>query len=83
MIAAALALGVVGGALLVTWPRPSVGPDLSDVPAEALAPDLEALAPDGEILDDELAHDSRGDAYRQPFGAVPAGTDVTLRLRAA
>jgi len=83
LIAAALALAVVGGALLVTWPRPSVGPDLSDVPAEALAPDLEALAPDGEILDDELAHDSRDDAYRQPFGAVPAGTDVTLRLRAA
>ncbi|MGZ8474677.1 MAG: alpha-amylase family glycosyl hydrolase [Candidatus Limnocylindria bacterium] len=83
LVAAAVALVVVAAALVLTWPRTSVGPDLSDVPAEALAPDLEALALDGEIMDDELAHDSRDDAYRQPFGAVPAGTDVTLRLRAA
>ena len=83
VIGAALALAVVAGAVFVAWPRSSPGPDLSEVPPEALAPDLEALAPDGEILDDELAHDSRDDTYRVPFGAVPAGTDVTLRLRAA
>ncbi len=83
VIGVALAVAVVAGAVFVTWPRSTSGPDLSQVPPEALAPDLEALTPDGDILDDELAHDSRDDTYRQPFGAVPAGTDVTLRLRAA
>ena len=82
VIASVLALAVVAGGAWVTWPR-NGGPDLDGVPAEALAPDLAPLSPDGEIVDDDLAHDSRNDAYRQPFGAVPAGTDVTLRLRAA
>jgi glycosidase len=53
------------------------------VPESALTPDLPALVPDGAIVDADLAHDSRDDAYRQPYGAVPAGTEVTIRLRAA
>jgi hypothetical protein len=52
------------------------------VPAAALTPDLPALSLDGEIAAQDLAHDSRADAYRLPFGAVPAGTEVTLRIRA-
>jgi glycosidase len=44
--------------------------------------DLPPLAPDGAIDEKGLAHDSRSDRYRTPFGAVPAGTTVTLRLRA-
>ena len=78
--AALIALAVVA---VIAWPRSTPAPDLDGIPAEALAPDLPPLAPDGEIVDAELAHDSRGDAYRQPYGAVPAGTEVTLRLRAA
>jgi glycosidase len=45
--------------------------------------DLAPLAVDGAISDGDLAHDSRDDAYRTPPGAVPAGTEVTIRLRAA
>lgn len=84
-LAALLAVAVVavGGALTLAWPRGGPGPDLSEVPESALRPDLAALALDGEVRDADLAHDSRADAYRHPFGAVPAGTDVTLRLRAA
>ena len=65
----------------VAWPRGAPEPD--GAPRAALAPDLPALTLDGAIVDADLAHDSRSDAYRQPFGAVPAGTEVTLRLRAA
>jgi glycosidase len=46
-------------------------------------PDLPPLAADGQISVADLAHDSRDDLYRTPYGAVPAGTLVTLRLRAA
>ena len=84
LAAAAMATLVALAAIaFVAWPRSTPTPDLDGVPAEALAPDLPALTPDGEIVDAELAHDSRDDAFRQPYGAVPAGTDVTLRLRAA
>lgn len=38
-------------------------------------------APDDNVEWDGLAHDSRSDVYRTPGGAVPAGTDVTLRFR--
>ncbi|HUF05854.1 MAG TPA: alpha-amylase family glycosyl hydrolase [Candidatus Binatia bacterium] len=74
--------GLVLAALLVVvlWPKETPTPDVDE---SALTPDLPALALDGEIRDVDLAHDSRSDAYRQPFGAVPAGTRVTLRLRAA
>ena len=76
---------VVGVAVFLAWPRaaPSPGPDLDGVPAAALVPDLPALSVDGEIAAQDVAHDSRADTYRLPFGAVPAGTEVTLRIRAA
>jgi glycosidase len=74
---------VIALAAFAFWPRTEPGPDLDGIPESALVPDLAPLAPDGEIVDGDLAHDSRSDAYRQPFGAVPAGTEVTLRLRAA
>ncbi|HQE92394.1 MAG TPA: alpha-amylase family glycosyl hydrolase [Anaerolineae bacterium] len=38
-------------------------------------------APDDFVMAEGLAHDSRDDFYRQPFGAVPTGTDITLRFR--
>src|SRR5687768_4204916 len=36
---------------------------------------------DGEVWWAENYHDSRDPLYRTPGGAVPVGTDVTLRLR--
>ncbi|MBP8107573.1 MAG: alpha amylase N-terminal ig-like domain-containing protein [Caldilineaceae bacterium] len=38
---------------------------------------------DGLFVRSAIAHDSRSDAFRTPFGAVPFGTEVTLRLRTA
>ncbi|MBN2007417.1 MAG: Ig-like domain-containing protein [Anaerolineae bacterium] len=38
-------------------------------------------AVDGEVWADALEHDSRSDFYRQPYGAVPMGTGITLRFR--
>ncbi len=78
MALGALAVGllIVAGAVVVTRPAPGPGPI-------SLAPDLQPLAVDGEISVTDLAHDSRDDLYRTPYGAVPAGTVVTLRLRAA
>ncbi len=38
-------------------------------------------AQDDYVMADGLAHDSRSDFYRRPFGAVPKGTPVTLRFR--
>ncbi len=52
-------------------------------PVVAMAPDLPPLAADGEISEADLAHDSRDDLYRTPFGAAPAGSTITLRIRAA
>ena len=40
-------------------------------------------AVDGVIRQADLQHDSRDDLYRAPSGAVPAGTPVHIRLRAA
>jgi len=80
---ALVAVALVGVAILLRPGDTIPGPDLQNVPESALTPDLPALAPDGEIVDLDLAHDSRSDAFRQPYGAVPAGTEVTLRLRAA
>lgn len=77
LVLGAIAVAVVG-ALVVAAPR---GGD--PLPAVALTPDLPPLTADGAISDADLAHDSRDDRYRTPFGAVPAGTEVTLRLRAA
>ncbi len=65
--------------------RPTVPPE--PTPSGSLPPvavaDLPPAEVDGQVIDDDLAHDSRDDLYRTPFGAVPAGTAVTLRLRAA
>jgi glycosidase/fibronectin type 3 domain-containing protein len=38
-------------------------------------------SPDGNVEWDGVRHDSRDDLYRSPGGAVPAGTDVKVRLR--
>ncbi len=38
---------------------------------------------DGSIAEADLRYDSRDDLYRTPTGAVPAGTPVRIRLRAA
>jgi glycosidase len=54
--------------------------------AEPAAPGRDASGPlaiDGTIRDADLWHDSRDDRYRTPGGAVPAGTSVRIRLRAA
>ena len=88
--AAAVIVVLVGGALLVTG-RPSPAPSGSSPPSAsgtpgalvAVVPDLPPLAVDGRISEADLAHDSRSDRYRAPGGAVPAGTRVTLRIRAA
>lgn len=40
-------------------------------------------AHDQDVFWDALGHDSRDGLYRHPGGAVPTGTDITLRLRAA
>jgi len=82
LVAAVLGLVVViaglGLAFAPRSPTPSPSPS---TPPVAVA-DLPPLAPDGAIDEKGLAHDSRSDRYRTPFGAVPAGTPVTLRLRA-
>ena len=49
----------------------------------AIADDDVAPAVDGSIREADLQHDSRDDLYRAPVGAVPAGTPVRIRLRAA
>lgn len=35
---------------------------------------------DSSVVKDKLFHNTRENAYRQPFGAIPAGEEVTLRL---
>ena len=47
------------------------------------AADADRPAVDGAIRQADLQHDSRDDLYRAPVGAVPAGTAVHVRLRAA
>jgi len=80
-VVAALVIVIVGvGALEATQPAPP--PEPSGSPPPIASEDKPPLAIDGEISDADLAHDSRDDLYRVPFGAVPAGTDVTLRIRA-
>ncbi len=43
----------------------------------------DAAAHDNDIWWGDLGHNSRDPLYRSPGGAVPTGTAVTLRLRAA
>ena len=75
-----VAVVLLAGGVAACGPTPAPSPTPSGTPA-AVA-DLAPLAPDGRIDEADLAHDSRSDLYRTPFGAVPAGTEVTLRLRA-
>ena len=83
-VVAALAFVVVGvGVLEANQPVPAPAPEPSGSPPPVASDDRPALAVDGEISDDDLYHDSRDDLYRVPYGAVPAETEVTLRLRAA
>ncbi len=42
-----------------------------------------AASQDNNVFWNELGHNSRDPLYRSPGGAVPTGTAVTLRLRAA
>ncbi len=51
--------------------------------APAVVAQAEPASVDGSIEQFQLQHDSRDDLYRAPNGAVPAGTDVRLRLRSA
>jgi glycosidase len=76
---AGLLVAVAVTAIVLALLRQGPGP----TPPVALEPDLAPLAVDGRISEGDLAHDSRDDTYRVPFGAVPAGTTVRLRLRAA
>ena len=83
-VVAALAFVVVGvGVLEANEPVPAPAPEPSGSPPPVASDDRPALAVDGEISDADLYHDSRDDLYRVPYGAVPAETEVTLRLRAA
>ena len=67
---------------LVAACGPSPSPTAAPSTPPAAVADRAPLAPDGTIDEAGLAHDSRDDTYRVPFGAVPAGTEVTLRLSA-
>jgi glycosidase len=80
-VAAALLI-VVGSVGFLEATQPATTPAPSE-PPPVTSDDRPPLAVDGEISDDDLFHDSRDDRYRVPYGAVPAGTEVTLRLRAA
>jgi glycosidase len=80
-----VALGMLAGVAIVALaiglvPRQQEPPRASGL--AVLEPDLEPAAIDGHINLADLQHDSRDDLYRTPVGAVPAGTTVTLRLRA-
>ncbi|MCP8969339.1 pullulanase X25 domain-containing protein [Ectobacillus ponti] len=49
---------------------------------KAVLTDYNPGVSDGQIAKDKLFHNTWEAAYRQPFGAVPAGQEVTLRLAA-
>lgn len=79
----AIAIAVVSVVVLEASKPPAEPTEPGASPPPIASEDRAPLAIDGEISDDDLAHDSRDDLYRVPYGAVPAGTDVTLRIRAA
>jgi glycosidase len=66
-------IAVAGQMVTVSW----------NTTTNAVSTALEALtaAQDNHVEYPGLAHDSRGDRYRLPFGAVTSGTPVTLRFR--
>ena len=78
MAAVVVAVIVLSSRPVVT---PPPGPSVSLPPPTVT--DQPRAAVDGTVIDGDLAHDSRDDLFRTPFGAVPVGTEVTLRLRAA
>ncbi len=81
VVVGAVAVGVGSWALLGgTRSGPPPSPSAT---GRLIAVDRPALSPDGRIRDADLQHDSRDDLYRAPGGAVPGGTPVTLRARAA
>jgi glycosidase len=82
LVVAWATVAVIGASLAGCSPAPAPTPAPSATPAVVAVADKVPLAPDGKIDEAGLAHDSRSDTYRVPFGAVPAGTAVTLRLRA-
>lgn len=72
-------------ALALTLAQVAIGPASAaepDRPPGPAAPRV-PLAVDGTISQGDLQHDSRWDLYRTPVGAVPAGSRVLLRVRAA
>ncbi len=90
---AAIAAAAVASILAACSPGPTPSPSAAtpaaptlvpspSVALVAMTPDLPPLAVDGTISEANLYHDSRSDLYRSPGGAVPAGTAVTLRIRA-
>jgi glycosidase len=80
-VVVAVVIIVVGVGVLAT--QPPLPPEPSGSPPAIASQDRPSLAIDGQISDADLSHDSRDDLYRVPYGAVPAGTAVTLRIRAA
>lgn len=88
------ASGAPGTAPVTQAPaQPSSVPPPSDAPGVSVPPTPAATqgsgtgntpeSVDGHVTEAGLLHDSRDDLYRTPLGAVPAGTAVTLRLRAS
>jgi glycosidase len=73
-------VAVIVAGVLLNGQKPGPGPSPSGPVAVA---DKTPLAPDGKIEKADLAHDSRSDTYRTPYGAVTTETAVTLRLRSA
>jgi glycosidase len=74
--------GVPGGANIpFTVPADNAKVTFSYVAATHVLSILAGHGHDNNVEWDGLRHDSRGDAYRTPGGAVPAGTAVTLRFR--
>jgi glycosidase len=83
LIGTVLLVVIIGIAGLILRPN-AFGPTESPHPSGPIAvADKTPLAPDGKIEAGDLAHNSRLDTYRTPFGAVPAETQVILRLRSA
>ncbi|MGB5051144.1 MAG: alpha-amylase family glycosyl hydrolase [Caldilineaceae bacterium] len=71
-----------GGLVTFSYDRATnaVRAAVAPLPSE-IGDDLPPAVGDGYIGIAGLLHQSRGDAYRTPFGAVPFDTDVTLRFR--
>ena len=71
-----------GGQVTFSYNRADnqVAAQVAELPG-AVGDDLPPAVGDASIGMAGLLHQSRSDAYRTPFGALPFDTDVTLRLR--